>query len=118
MAAYQQSVFVVWSLAAAEARSANAAEIEPSHLLIAVCKLCDLDLARLAERQQLAEEDRQALSAEVKRLRELLESAGVNPKMFRRRLRRVVARPLVIEFSASSTCNPRDRPRTFVYLLT
>ena len=46
MARYSHGVLVVWSIAAAEARAAGAATLEPAHLMIGLSKLCDLDLDR------------------------------------------------------------------------
>jgi hypothetical protein len=38
MSGYCASVLLAWSIAAAEAHAANAAEIEPAHLLLGICK--------------------------------------------------------------------------------
>lgn len=70
-------------------RHLNASMIEPTHLLLGLCKVVDLDLPELVskdlpDRDEVLEE----LLREVRRLRSIFRAAGLDAKVFRRRLRR------------------------------
>jgi len=83
------SLFLVWRVAEFEARHANASLIEPTHLLLGLCKVVDLDLPELVskdapDRNEMLEE----LLREVRRLRTVFRTAGLDVKLFRRKLRR------------------------------
>ncbi len=83
---YTDSTLLSWRLAAREAQIGNAAEIEPVHLFLGLCKLCDMDSARVAELQ--AEDGvRRELEADVEMLRLSVDGLGLDPKPFRRQLR-------------------------------
>ena len=94
MARYSQSVMLVWRIAAAEAYVGNAAEIEPAHLLLGLCKLCDLDFEELFAAQPGVELAlRQEIEADAMELRRLFQQASLDQTRFRRRLRARVAGP-------------------------
>src|SRR5205814_1280702 len=62
---------------------------EPTHLLLGLCKVVDLDLPALVskdspDRDEVLEE----LLREIRRLRTVFRVAGLDAKVFRRRLRR------------------------------
>jgi hypothetical protein len=83
------SLILVWRVAEFEARHLNTSKIEPTHLLLGLCKVVDLDLPEfvaknLPDRDEVLEE----LLREVRKLRTVFRVAGLNPKTFRRRLRR------------------------------
>lgn len=86
---HSTSLVLVWRVAEAEARHQNATIIEPSHLLLGLCKVVDLDLPELIsknspDRDEVLEE----VLREVRKLRTVFRVAGVNAKTLRRRLRR------------------------------
>jgi len=83
------SLILAWKVAAAEARAAAHATIRPGHLLIALCKLCDLS-SRSAE--PVIQERLREIEPEVGELRQVFTRAGVEVKTFRRRLRAVLGR--------------------------
>jgi ATP-dependent Clp protease ATP-binding subunit ClpC len=91
MAKYSQSVILAWSIAAGEAQAGNAMEIDPAHLLLGLCKLCDLDFDELfAEQPPVDPGLRDELPAEAAQIRELFQQAGLDQTRFRRRLRALV----------------------------
>src|ERR1700747_2049483 len=86
---HSQSLISIWRIAEIEARHLNAPEIEPTHLLLGLCKVVDVDLPSIVskdapDRDEILEE----LLREVRRLRTVFRVAGVNAKALRRRLRR------------------------------
>jgi hypothetical protein len=81
-------LILVWRVAELEARHSNASTIEPTHLLIALCKAVDLDLPQMVsndspDRDEILEE----LLREVRRVRTIFRVAGVDAKALRRCLR-------------------------------
>lgn len=91
---YSPAVILIWQIAAAEAKKSNATEIQPAHLLIGLCKFCDFnwevffkDLKNQDPKQRPDfENDRQSLQ-------QRFEQSRLDPKLFRRRLRKRVAQP-------------------------
>ncbi len=86
---HSNSLVLVWRIAEYEARNQNATTIEPMHLLLGLCKIVDLDLPELVsknlpDRDEVLEE----LLREVRKLRTVFRAAGLDAKMFRRKLRR------------------------------
>ena len=86
---HSASLILVWRVAEFEARHAKASMIEPTHLLLGLCKVVDLDLAEFVakdapDRNELLEE----LLREVRGLRTFFRTAGLDAKLFRRKLRR------------------------------
>ncbi len=68
--------------------------IEPTHLLLGLCKVVDLDLTDLVskaapDRDEMLEE----LLREVRKLRTIFRAAGLDAKTFRRQLRRTAPDP-------------------------
>ena len=87
---HSNSLILVWRVAEVEARHLKAPAIEPTHLLLGLCKVVDVDLPDLVskaspQRDEVLEE----LLREVRKLRTVFRAAGLNAKTFRRRLRRV-----------------------------
>jgi ATP-dependent Clp protease ATP-binding subunit ClpA len=87
---HSDSLILVWRAAEFEARHSKASTIEPTHLLLGLCKVVDLDLPEFVskdspDRDEVLEE----LLREVRKLRTVFRAAGLDAKTFRRRLRRV-----------------------------
>jgi hypothetical protein len=86
---HSDSLLLVWQVAELEARRLHAEFIEPSHLLIGVCKIVDLDLPALVSKET---PDRDAvleeLLREVRRVRTVFRTAGVDACKLRRLVRR------------------------------
>jgi hypothetical protein len=85
---HSSSLILVWRVAAFEARNIKASLIEATHLLLGFCKVVDLDLPELVskdlpDRNEVLEE----LLREVRGLRTVFRAAGLDAKIFRRRLR-------------------------------
>jgi ATP-dependent Clp protease ATP-binding subunit ClpA len=85
---HSQSLLLVWKIAEIEARQLNATTIETSHLLIALAKAVDVDLAGLLsadtrQRDNILEE----CLREIRRLRQVFEKAHTDVKKLRRQLR-------------------------------
>jgi hypothetical protein len=86
---HSDSLILIWQLAELEARHLNSPTIEPTHLLLGLCKSVDVDLLALfaepsPNRDQILEE----VLREVRRLRTVFETAGLDARAFRRALRR------------------------------
>ena len=86
---HSNSLILVWRVAEFEARHANASTITPTHLLLGLCKIVDVDLPNIvskdtSDRDEVLEE----LLREVRKLRTIFRVAGVDAKTLRRRLRR------------------------------
>ncbi len=85
---HSKSLVLVWRVAELEARHLKASVIEPTHLLLGLCKVVDLDLTELVskdlpDRDEVLEE----LLREVRKLRTVFRAAGLEAKLFRRKLR-------------------------------
>lgn len=85
---HSSSLILIWRVAELEARHQSASTIEPTHLLLGLCKVVDLDLPGLVskdspDRDEVLEE----LLREVRKLRTIFRAAGLDAKTFRRRLR-------------------------------
>jgi ATP-dependent Clp protease ATP-binding subunit ClpC len=92
--AYSQDLVLAWTIAAAEAQAGNANEIEPSHLLLGLCKLCDLDLDQLfAAQREVHPAVRLQVEKGVEDLRRRFQRTSLDTTRFRRRLRTLVAKP-------------------------
>jgi ATP-dependent Clp protease ATP-binding subunit ClpC len=88
MAVYAPSTVLAWNIAAIEAKSGHATEIEPAHLLLGICKLCDLDIDRFCPKQiRDSRSQRQEFQKDVQILQQWFENWGLDPTVFRRRLR-------------------------------
>jgi cell division FtsZ-interacting protein ZapD len=88
---HSNSLILIWRVAEFEARQLKAPAIEPTHLLLGLCKVVDLNLPLLVsedapDRDGILEE----LLREVRRLKNVFRAAGLDAKVFRRRLRRTV----------------------------
>jgi ATP-dependent Clp protease ATP-binding subunit ClpA len=86
---HSNSLILVWRVAEFEARHSNGSAIAPTHLLLGLCKVVDLDLPNIVSkdapnRDEVLEE----LLREVRKLRTIFRVAGVDAKTLRRRLRR------------------------------
>jgi hypothetical protein len=85
---HSDSLIFVWRVAEFEARHLKSSKIEPTHLLLGLCKVVDLDLPGLVsknapDRNEVLEE----FLREVRRLRTVFRVAGLDPRTLRRRLR-------------------------------
>lgn len=86
------SLVLVWRVAEVEARHLKASTIEPTYLLLGLCKVVDLYLPEFVskdspDRDEVLEE----LLRETRRLKNVFRAAGLDAKTFRRRLRRTSA---------------------------
>lgn len=85
---HSESLVLIWRLAELEARALKAANIEPVHLMLGLCKSVDLDLPSLVQKDS---PDRdgvlEELLREVRRLRNVFRAAGLDACAFRRALR-------------------------------
>ena len=88
MAVYAPSTVLAWNIAAIEAKSGHATTIEPAHLLLGICKLCDLDIDRFCPKPiRDSRSQRQEFQKDVQILQQWFENWGLEPTTFRRRLR-------------------------------
>lgn len=86
---HSDSLILMWRLAEIEARHLNATSIEPTHLLLGLCKSVDLDLPALVQKDSPdRDEVLEELLREVRRLRTIFRAAGLDARVFRRALRR------------------------------
>ncbi len=85
---HSESLVLIWRLAELEARALKAANIEPVHLMLGLCKSVDIDLPSLVQKDS---PDRdgvlEELLREVRRLRTVFRAAGLDACAFRRALR-------------------------------
>lgn len=93
-ARHSDSLILAWRVAEYEARALKATTIEPTHLLLGLCKMVDLDLPALVaktapDRDELLEE----VLREVRRLRSVFKAASLDAKAFRRALRQACLPP-------------------------
>lgn len=91
---HSNSLILIWRIAELEAKHQNASKIEPTHLLLGLCKVVDLDLPELVakdlpDRDEVLEE----LLREVRKLRTVFRAVGLDAKRFRRRLRSALPEP-------------------------
>jgi len=92
MVRHSNSLILIWRLAEFEARLANSLTIEPTHLLLGLCKSVDIDLPGLfAKRSPDREEMLKELFCEVGRLQCIFQTACIDARTFRRALRRLCA---------------------------
>jgi hypothetical protein len=86
---HSDSLILIWQLAELEAKHLHSPRIEPIHLLLGLCKSVDIDLPALfskysPNRDEILEESLR----EVRRLRTVFQTAGLDVRAFRRALRR------------------------------
>lgn len=87
---HSNSLIFIWRLAELEAKLLNSFTIEPTHLLLGLCKSVDIDLPGLFEKRSPdREEVWEELLREVGRLRSIFETARFDARRFRRALRRL-----------------------------
>lgn len=84
------SLLLIWKIAELEARNLRAEHLEPSHFLLSLAKVVDVDLVSLldsksADRDAVLEE----FLRETRKLRETFQMAGLDPKAFRRCYRKL-----------------------------
>lgn len=86
---HSSSLVLVWLVAQFEARHLKASTLGPTHLLLGLCKIVDVDLPDLVSRNN---PDRDAILEEslreVRKLRNVFRTAGVDAKLLRRNLRK------------------------------
>jgi ATP-dependent Clp protease ATP-binding subunit ClpA len=90
-ACHSTSLLLVWRVAELEGRNLKAPFLDPSHLLLGLCKIVDLDLPALVSKDTT---DRDAvleeLLRETRKLREVFRKAAFDAQRFRRRFRQVL----------------------------
>lgn len=88
-ASHSNSLALVWLVAQFEARHLKASTLTPTHLLLGLCKIVDLDIPELVSKNA---PDRDATLEEtlreVRKLRTVFRTAGVDAKQLRRSLRK------------------------------
>jgi len=88
-ASHSKSLALVWLVAQFEARHLKASTLTPTHLMLGLCKIVDLDLPELVSKNA---PDRDAVLEEslreVRKLRTVFRMAGVDAKQLRRSLRK------------------------------
>ena len=88
-ASHSSSLALVWLVAQFEARHLKASTLTPTHLLLGLCKIVDLDLPELVSKNA---PDRDAVLEEslreVRKLRTVFRTAGVDAKLLRLSLRK------------------------------
>jgi ATP-dependent Clp protease ATP-binding subunit ClpA len=91
---HSNSLLLVWRVAELEAQYLKAAAIEPTHLLLGLCKVVDLDLPAVVSKETSnRDEILEELLREVRRLRGVFRESDLNAKTFRRALRHACAPP-------------------------
>jgi hypothetical protein len=91
---HSESLILIWQLAELEARHLHSPTIEPTHLLLGLCKSVDVDLLALfVEHSPNRDEILEEVLREVRRLRTIFETSGLDARAFRRALRRQAAGP-------------------------
>jgi hypothetical protein len=86
---HSPSLILTWRIAEFEARHLKASTIEPTHLLLGLCKVVDVDLPACVSKDAPDRNDvLEELLREVRKLRTVFRAAGLDAKVFRRRLRR------------------------------
>ena len=111
---HSESLILIWRLAGLEARNLNAANIEPNHLILGLCKSVDVDLLALLkkdapDRDEVLEE----LLREIRRLRTVFHAAGLDACAFRRALRAKHGCKLVSPSVAAQLRRSADTKRIF-----
>ncbi len=87
---HSDSLLLIWRLAEFEARQLKSAIIEPTHLLLGLCKSVDLDLSAIVSKASPDHDEvLEELLREVRRLRTIFRATGLDARIFRRALRRV-----------------------------
>jgi Clp amino terminal domain, pathogenicity island component len=88
---HSASLLLVWRVAELEARHLKAPFLEPSHLLLGLCKIVDLDLPTLVAKETPGRDAvLEELLRETRRLREVFRKADFDARRFRRRFRQVM----------------------------
>jgi hypothetical protein len=86
---HSDSLVLMWRIAELEARQLKASTIEPTHLLLGLCKSVDLELPALVQKDSPdRDEVLEELLREVRRLRTVFREVGLDARTFRRALRR------------------------------
>ena len=80
---------VAFQIAEEEARKSGSSSVQPAHVFIALCKLCDLDLDRDLAQRGIQGPFAEA-KAEAQQVSAAFKSARLEPLSFRRRLRAIV----------------------------
>lgn len=87
---HSDSLLLIWRLAEFEARQLKSSTIEPTHLLLGLCKSVDLDVPALVSKDSTdRDEVLEEYLREIRRLRTIFRAASLDVRKFRRALRRV-----------------------------
>jgi len=85
---HSNSLVLVWQVAGMEARHLMAAEIEPHHLFLGLCKVVDVEIPDLVSKALPNRNDvLEECLREIRRLRNVFKVSGIDAKILRRRLR-------------------------------
>jgi ATP-dependent Clp protease ATP-binding subunit ClpC len=88
---YSNSALIAWNIAGVEAQAGHAAEIEPAHVMLGLCKLCDINVDELGDRVFQGDHSLRAqFENDLQILRRLFKRGQIPPTQFRRRLRALV----------------------------
>jgi hypothetical protein len=88
---HSTSLLLAWRVAELEARHLKAPFLEPSHLLLGLCKMVDIDLTTLVPKETPGRDAvLEELLRETRRLREVFGKADFDARRFRRRFRQVL----------------------------
>jgi ATP-dependent Clp protease ATP-binding subunit ClpC len=91
---YSKGLTLAWNIAAHEAVAGKSLKIESAHLLLGLCKLCDLDLEGIFSGQPDWDiNSRLVLRQEVETLCQAIRRVGLDVTGFRRRLRIFITKP-------------------------
>ncbi len=94
MPRYSPGIILIWNTAANEAVACGAEEIEPAHLLLGLCRFCDLDLEGLfAGNLRGGFLIRRQIEAQRDGLRAFFERLAIEPGHLRLRLRTIISQP-------------------------
>ena len=88
MEKFSTGVILLWSLAGAEAKAGRHENIEPSHLLVGLCKICDIPINQVLQKGVPGLENAvQEIENEVSEVKSVFQNAGLDVTRFRRALR-------------------------------
>jgi ATP-dependent Clp protease ATP-binding subunit ClpC len=85
---YSNSTLIAWNIAGVEAQAGHATEIEPAHVMLGLCKVCDVNWEDIADRLFQGDAGfRTEMENDLRLLCHLFKRVQIQPTQFRRRLR-------------------------------
>ncbi|MCG6552342.1 MAG: hypothetical protein L7F77_08440 [Candidatus Magnetominusculus sp. LBB02] len=85
MEKYSNSLMFAWKMAAVEAKRSQHKCIEKEHIVMGLCKSCEIIAA--PPKNKFKPEDIEAVAPELGRLQALLDKSGIDTRKFRQKLR-------------------------------